>query len=438
MKSFDHSRRTARTVAAAFAPALLLTPLAAVAGGLLSYEVGTADVGLASAGYSARAQDASTVFTNPAGMTRLKGTQVLLGAQALYGDFEFSPNSQTSPALGGKDGGNPVGWFPGGGFFLSHNVTPDVTLGFAATGNFGLSLDFDKNWVGRYYGQEATLLGASFLPSIAYKATDKLSLGASLNATYGILKERIAINRTLPAGSPDGKLELDDRVWGYGFNLGMLYEFNAGSRIGLTYNSEVKLDFKPTAKFSGQGPLLQGLLSSRGLLDATVGLAMYIPQGVNASAFHQINDRWALLGSLGWQDWSRFGKIDVSIDNSNNPQSATTNLDFKDTWHAALGAQYRLSDPWLVNFGMAYDSKFQDSSKVSPMLPANDAWRFGVGVQNQAAKDFEWGVAAEYVYGGTVDIDKRGASPTLGGRGNLVGSYQPRMVYLSANASWKF
>mgnify|MGYP001114780472 CR=1 FL=1 len=86
----------------------------AVAGGILLYEVGTPDVGLASAGWGARAQDASTVFTNPAGMTRLEGTQLLLGAQALYGDYGFSIGSGTSSGLGTGDGGNPIGWLPGG------------------------------------------------------------------------------------------------------------------------------------------------------------------------------------------------------------------------------------------------------------------------------------------------------------------------------------
>ena len=91
----------------------------ASAGGLLLYEVGNADVGLASAGYSARAQDASTILTNPAGMSRLAGQQVLLGAQVLYGDVSFSMDSNTSPGLGQGDGGNPIGWFPGGGLFYT-------------------------------------------------------------------------------------------------------------------------------------------------------------------------------------------------------------------------------------------------------------------------------------------------------------------------------
>lgn len=115
------------------------------AGGLLLYEVGTADVGLASAGYTARAQDASTVFTNPAGMTRLEGQQLTLGAQVLYGDIGFTVGQGTSPALGGNDGGMPIGWFPGGGLFYSYSMSPDLKLGFAATGNFGLALRYDAD-----------------------------------------------------------------------------------------------------------------------------------------------------------------------------------------------------------------------------------------------------------------------------------------------------
>src|SRR5499426_1929612 len=200
------------------------------AGGLTLYEVGTADVGLASAGYNARAQDASTVLTNPAGMTRLEGNQFLLGVQLLYGDLKFSIGAGTSPELGRDNGGNPVGWFPGGGAFLSYSVSPEFKLGLAVTGNFGLTEKYNSNWVGRYYVQEGTLLGLSLLPSIAYKVTDKLSLGASLNIMYGILKNQVAINNVLP-GLPDGQLKLDDNVWGLGVNLALLYELSPGTRL---------------------------------------------------------------------------------------------------------------------------------------------------------------------------------------------------------------
>ena len=216
----------------------------AIAGGIILYEVGTEDVGLAAAGYAARAQDATTVLTNPAGMVRLDGTQVQLGTQLLYSDMKFSNSGASSPALGTNGSGNILGengWFPGGGLFLSYSVSPDLKLGLAATSTFGSVLNYNDNWVGRYHVQQATLIGASLLPSIAFRVTDKLSLGASVNAMYGYLKNETGIN-SIPGA--DGKLSMSDGTWGWGGNLGLMYEATPGTRFGLTYSSRVKLDFR--------------------------------------------------------------------------------------------------------------------------------------------------------------------------------------------------
>jgi len=412
------------------------------AGGLLIYEVGTADVGLASAGYGARAQDASTVFTNPAGMTQLEGNQFLAAGQLLWGNTKFSIDSGTSALLGRDDGGYAVGsggWFPGGGGFLSYSVAPDVKLGFALAGNFGAALNYNDNWVGRYYVQETTLLGISFLPSIAYRVSDTLSIGASLNAMYGTYKNQVAINNVDPRFG-DGQLKLDDNAWGWGANLGLLYEVNPGTRLGLTWSSAVDLDFDSAAKFSGLAPGLSTVLDNRGLLRSSIKVGIEVPQQVMGSLFTQVNDRWAVLGSVGWQEWSKFGQVQLGIDDTSNPTSLTKDLDFKDTWHFALGAQYRLSEPWLLNFGVAYDTGFQDSSDVSPLLPVNSAWRFGIGGQQQLSKTAFWGVAAEYLYGGTPDTDLQSRVPVArGGRGNLDGSYNNvGNIFVAGYYNWKF
>ncbi len=412
------------------------------AGGLMVYEVGTADVGLASAGYGARAQDAATVFTNPAGMTRLDGTQILAAGQLLWSNTNFSPDSGTAPLLGSNDGGYAVGsdgWFPGGGAFLSYSVSPDLKLGFAMTGNFGAGLNYDNDWVGRYYVQETTILGISFLPSIAYRISDKLSVGASVNAMYGTYKNQVAINNVDPLVG-DGQLTLDDSTWGWGVNLGLLYEVSDTTRLGLTWNSKVDLDFNAPAKFSNLAPGLTGLFASRGALNANLQVGIEVPQQVMASIFSQVDDRWALLGSIGWQEWSKFGQVQIGIDNTKNPSSLTTELDFKDTWHVAAGAQYRLSDPWLLSFGIAYDSGFQDSSAVSPLLPVNSAWRFGVGAQQQLSKTTFWGFGLEYLYGGTLDTNLQSTAPVAaGGRGDLVGSFENvGNLFAAAYYNWAF
>ncbi len=406
------------------------------AGGLILYEVGTADVALASAGYSARAQDASTVLSNPAGMTLLDGKQVLLGTQMLYTDPSFSVDSGTSPELGSTSGGNPIGFFPGGSGFYTQEISPKLTVGFGLAGNFGVGLEYNDDWVGRYYVKKAALLGVSLLPSIAYQVTDKLSLGVSLNAMYGMTETKVAVNNIV--AGPDGGLKLKDEEWGFGGNVGVLYQISPATRLGLTYTSQVDLDFSSNAEFSGLAPGLEAVLDSRGLLNAEIDLGIKVPQTVMASVFSQIDPTWALLASVGWQDWSEFGRVDVSIE-SNNPVSLTTDAPYQDTWHGALGGQYRLSDAWLMNFGVAYDSAFQEGSTVSP-APPPAGWRFGVGAQQLVTKSFHWGAGAEYQWGGTLDVNNESSVPVAnGGRGNLVGKFRDvQTLFVSANFGWNF
>jgi len=436
------ARRPLRILPIALLALTLSGARPAAAGGILLYEFGTAEVGLAAAGYAARAQDASTAFTNPAGMTRLEGTQALAGGQLMWLSNRFSVGDGTSPGLGSEGGGRAIGangFVPGAGAFVTHRLSPDLWLGFSVAGNFGSIIDYDDNWVGRYRVQQATLLGVQFVPSIAYRVNDKLSIGAGLNAVYGIFDQKVAINNAVPS-SADGRLELDDKTWGFGGNVGLLYEVAPGTRVGLTWTSQVDLDFDSSARFSGLGPVLSTLLASRGLLDANVGIGTKIPQQVMASVASRIDDRWTVLGNVGWQQWSKFGQVEVGIDNSLNPVALTTSLPFKDTWHVAVGAQYRLSDPWTLNMGIAYDSGFQERGNVTPLLPVNAAWRFGVGGEQQLSKSLKWGVAGELLYGGTLDVNLVSQlPPVLGGRGNLVGSYDnTASVVVSVYGNWSF
>jgi long-chain fatty acid transport protein len=405
------------------------------AGGLLLYEVCTEELAVAAAGWSARAQDASTVLTNPAGMSHLEGTQILVGLQALYANTEFRVRPGTSPGLG-VTGGNPIGWFPGGGVYVTHSLSPKLTVGLAATGNFGLTEEFDDAWAGRYYVQKATLLGISILPAVSYRLSETVSAGAALNAVYGALDYRVGVNTIT---GPDGRLELEDTTWGYGVNLGLIYDPGTGTRLGLTYTSQVVLGFVAPARFSGLTAPLTTLLRARGLLDADVGLGMRIPQTVMLGSLHSLSHDLALLASVGWQQWSRFGRVDVSVDSS-NPTGLTTASQFKDTWHGALGLQNKFAQTWRVDLGVGYDSGFQEDGQISPALPANSAWRFGLGVKSGPDPGFGWGVGVEYIYGGTLEVEKESNAPVAaGGRGDLVGAFEDAgMFFISGNLEWRF
>jgi len=137
------------TIGSALACGAALTP-SAYSGGIILYEIATPDVGLASAGYAARAQDPSTLFTNPAGMSRLPGSQFQVGAQLIYGNVEFSPDAGTGPLLGSDSGGNAVGAMPAASLFFTHALSERFTVGVGLCSYFGLAQEYDDNWVGRY------------------------------------------------------------------------------------------------------------------------------------------------------------------------------------------------------------------------------------------------------------------------------------------------
>lgn len=411
----------------------LLSTQQVVAGGIMLYEIATDDVGLAAAGYSARAQDASTIFTNPAGMTRLAGNQLVVGAQVLYGDLSLS-TSAVSPFLGKKNGGDPIGLIPGGSFFYSHTVNDFLKAGIGIYGNFGSTLSYDDDWVGRYSVISTTMLGISIQPTIALQLEHGFSLGFGVVLMDAFYRNKVAINNT-PfelASFPDGQLKLSDNAWGVGANVGLLYEFSPCTRVGLTYQSPIKLDFSAPTQFSGIRPVLNTILLNRGLIDSEVKIGIEVPQSTMLSLFHQMTDRWALLVSAGWQNWESFGQVEIGID-SLNPVSLTVDQRFKDTWHAAVGFQYGLTNRCLLNLGVGYDTKFQDTSHVQVAIPSNAALRIGLGSRYEYRNDLDFGVAVEYIAGGDLGVTNHNLI-----KGDVVGEFNNAAVYfLSFNANWK-
>ncbi|HRZ34840.1 MAG TPA: outer membrane protein transport protein [Candidatus Paceibacterota bacterium] len=402
--------------------------LCAHAGGISLYEIATPDVGLASAGYAARAQDASTVFRNPAGMSLLAGAQFQGGLQLTYGDVAFSKNADdTSPSLRDDgDGGNAVGALPAGGLFLVQPLSDRFAVGIGALSYCGLMEEFDDNWVGRYYVQKGSLLGMSLMPSVSFKATEWLSIGAGLNAMYGYMNTEVAV-RTLAPG--DGQLTIKDETWGFGANVGVLVEPRKGTRFGVTYLSPVGLDFEERPTFSNLGGLGGGIFANPPQLD----LGVTVPQSVMFSAYHELNPRWALMVNVGWQNWEQFGKVDVGVD-AENPTSLSKNLKHQDTLHGAIGAQYRISDHWTLSGGAAYDSSAVDDADRTLSLPMGEAYRIGLGAHWQVSEKVNLGAAYEFLWSGDMPVVQDSNY-----RGRVSGSFRDSWFsFVTVDLTWKF
>jgi long-chain fatty acid transport protein len=250
----------------------------------------------------------------------------------------------------------------------------------------------------------------------------------------GKLKQSSAINNVLPPGAPDGRLTLNTWAFGVGGMAGVLLEPRQGTRFGVTYNSPVDLKFDDVVSTDGLGPVLNAILRARGLLGSKVDMTYTIPQQVMVSAYQQITDRFALMANFGWQNWEQFGKINVSIE-SDSPTSLTADAKLKDTWHAAIGAQYRLAPAWLLSLGFAYDSSAVGDADRIPALPVDRQLRYAVGIQYDWNRDVTWGLAYEFADLGNAPINTRRGP--LAGR--LTGDYSPNHIqFVATNLIWKF
>jgi long-chain fatty acid transport protein len=406
--------RQLRLAIIVMAIAAFLPTLAQAGGGLSLYEIATSDVGLASAGWAARAQDPSTLLKNPAGMSLLEGNQFQAGAQLLQASLGFSPGPGTT--VSGNDGGNPVGLLPGVSAFYVHSLGKDFKVGLSTFSNFGAALNYSSGWAGRYYALENTLIGVSVMPGASYRLNEQWSIGAAANIMIGYLNYSAAINNNVIAitNRPDGEIAARDTTVGAGGNFGVLYEPRKGTRFGVTYYSPVSLNFGAVPSFTGLSNPVFVALQNRGHLNRGLDLGMTVPQSVMVGSYHEFTDRWAMMADFGWQQWSQFSKVDIGITGGNVLASLTTSINYQDTYHVAIGSRFRLNQAWLVNTGFAWDSSMVKDQDRTITLPVGQMFRFGLGAEWQASPKLN--VAFSYELGYTGDL------PVSQNRGPLAGA----------------
>jgi long-chain fatty acid transport protein len=401
-----------KTLRKSIIAAAIAMPALANAGGLYLYEIGTGDLGFAGAGTAARAEDASTVYANPAGMTRLTGNQATVAAQLLYGDAEFKQDG--TGVLAGSNPGNSIGWMPGGSAFYSHSISDNLKVGIGFYGNYGLAEKFGSQWAGRNLIDQTVLMAGTLQPTVAYRINDQWSVGAGLTANYGYFK----LQRVEVAGT-GRKFDTQDHDWQYGARLGVMFEPSKSTRFGLVWTSEIEYDFDVDLAIRGVLPGVTHVFPLK--------IQTYAPQQLMASAYHQLNARWAVTGNLGWQEWSKFS------DTSAEAFGATTSssLQVQDTYHIALGAQYQYSTKAKISAGVAYDnSMYEHQNRTAFALPNGATWRFGTGVQYVLSPKSDLGLALEYA---------RSDSSSNPSGGLLSGGYDhPYMVFMAVNYSHRF
>ena len=419
----------------------------ASAGGLMLYT----QPSVSNAGSAAMAQGPITISNNIAGLTYLEGTQVSAGGGVNIGGLDFTTDDQTNVSGGGSDG--VVGVIPYGGFFASHRVSEQVAVGFGMYGDFGSMLDYGNDWSGRYFVDEAALLGISLVPSVAYRLNDQWSMGVGLRAMNGYMNTQLAVDNTPRdlTDFNDGKAEFEDDAWGYGGNAGVIFQPQAGTRIGLAYTSRVDLDFEDNFSIKGvqiSGTGAGGALSDAALTDAfnrlngtTTKVDMRVPQTVTLSAFHQLNERWALLASTNWQDWSEFGEVGVKLELDQAGNIATTvDENFDDTYHLSLGAQYQQTERMRWDMGVSYDTAALDDNNRSFLFPVDHTLGIGTGLTYAFDQNSYLLLPYQLALLGDVAVEQERNNPLPAGQNKVVsGEFENAHVHtIGASMNWMF
>jgi long-chain fatty acid transport protein len=409
--------------AAAVVAAATLAATGAHAAGFALQEQADGLAGAAYVGMGAAAQDASTAYYNPAGMTALSRAELELGARYVGISASFH-NDGPLPQSGGTSGdaGMKVG---AGSIYYVRPLSEALWAGIAFNSPFGVGISYQPDWAGRYFNTKDHLTTYNVNPSLAYKL-GILSLGAGVDFQYATLGYNTALNNVLD-GMADGTSRLDLNDFAIGYNLGAMLEPRPGTRIGLTYRSRIQYDFTGSASLSNVGPTLQSL----GFAGDQAALKQTLPDSASLSLYQQMTDKAALLADIGWEHWSLLKTSTVYFSGGGVD---AINRDWHDTFRVGLGFQYSLADNLRMRVGASYDSSPTSSNTRQPDLPIDRQIRAGIGGEYDVTPDVTAGFSYEYVDLGPNSVDIEQTPLT----GTIVGHYDEYAHVVGVNARIKF
>jgi long-chain fatty acid transport protein len=277
----------------------------------------------------------------------------------------------------------------------------------------GAALDPSDDWAGRFETTEISLFTLTFLPTVAVRVTDWLSLGAGAAVTYGELDIRV---RAPVAGDPTIRLkEMND--WAAAPLVSVLVEPTPELRFGVIYLGETEFnldgDIKAPRRNAGD-PLIPFALE----------LELPMARAVRASGYWDATDEIALVMSTGWEDWSAAKSLPLSTSNG----SASIPLKFRDTWYIAGGVYFKVSDKWTVQTGFRYDSSALRDGDRTTALPVDRIWTLGIGGFYDFSEKLKIGLAFAWSDLGNAPVNNATVS----------GKYSSNDVFLfNVSFNWK-
>ena len=396
--------------------ALLVPALAATeahAAGFYLQEQTPRGIGRANAGSAAVADDATTVFFNPAGMTHLEAAQVDLGVTVLLPVVDFSNRGTTATTPGtlgtaapvtGNNGGNPFDPTPVPHLFVAYPVlNKQLWFGFALSAPFGLKLDYRDDWFGRYESTNTELKTIDLAPSVAYKINDMFSIGAGLDIQYASARLESRIPNPLTPGGPtaatDGNFLVEGESWAVGFNAGLTFSPVRGTRIGLHYRYGITQELEGDTSVTGlTGPLAGA--NGRTSMKADVKL----PDVIGLGIAQQVTPQLTLLGQANYFTWDRYNEVRIRTAGAPDQVSPQN---YENSWSFAVGAEYQLNQSWSLRGGFQYDeSPTEDPRFFSTRVPDADRYYTSIGATYRLNDRISFDLAYAHVFLADAEINR--------------------------------
>ena len=374
--------------AAAAAAVVAAFSSAAVAGGFQLTEQSALGLGRAYAGMGVDGTDVSGLYYNPATITLHQGTQAQFGFVGVGLNLDY--NAHDGGSNSDENGRKKPEAVPN--LFISHQINDVTWIGFGFTVPFGLSTEYNEDWEQAQEGTEAKIEVYDFNPTVAWKVSEKFSLGAGISYQY--VKADLGFNwKQLYAGMAHTKVSGD--AWGW--NVGMMWTPVENVRIGASYRSAVGHTVDGTLKTESNMmlPDRKGRYIS---LPTTMSaqVSMDAPAWALLSAAWDVNDWLSLYGSMRWADWSSFKSL--TIETPYTPIESKKN--WKDTYLYAIGYDARINSFWTLRGGIAYEtSTIDDKYTRTGTIPDADRWWFAIGSSFHWTKDFQTDVGFAHLHG---------------------------------------
>ncbi|MEE2869425.1 OmpP1/FadL family transporter [Alcanivorax profundi] len=390
---------------AVLAAAIAAASTQAMANGLALNEQSASSAGSAYAGRASSAANASTLFGNPAGMSRLERAEVSGGLAFIDASTDISDaEGQLAPGLpvSGTNDGDMV---PFSTIPFGYYVTPisdKLHAGIGVYAPFGVESDYENGWQGRYEGVTSMVQVVTIQPTVSYAFNDRVSVGfgPTINHISGELTSNVpaaAFNPALAAMS-DADVEIEGDDIAYGYNLGVLFGITDRLDWGLTYHSKVDYSLEGDTTISGTPAPVAPAID--GKYDAELDITM--PESVDTSFSFQATDALALYAGATFTRWSRLEGIEVENSGVNAMfQSSfgtiTEELEWEDTWSFAVGGAYQLNPKWVIRAGYAFDESPTNDQHRTVRIPVSDRDIYTLGAGWNVSDDLTIDAAYAYI-----------------------------------------